>query len=692
MSSRRALLTGILAGSLGLSAGVSASAMAQAAGPGQPKPVVIPPIEVVATRRPEATHDVPASIEVITGADLRARGATTFRDALALAAGVAIAPGGDGGPAGAVPEFWGLREFDAFLLVVDGVPWGGAFNPALATLNLRDVERIEILRGPAPVTYGATSFVGVIHIVHSAAAATARTLVARGGSYGTAGLATDFGIPTSGAWKSRASVDLERQGFKDDRTDYQRGHALFRIAKAGEDRSTWVTADVTVLRQDPASPHPREGPALSSAVPLDANHNPDGAFLNENRFAVSAGWQRPVLHGSVWGTTLSFTHSTQNMFRGFLTEIADTPNNASGFKENIDINDLYADTHIIWPSDSRVRFMTGADALFANGEAKGATFAYTAPLNGAAPAAVPEPTTLDKDAEARRLFLGAYGSAEWRPSSRVTVSGGLRLNTTSERRGDGGSVSHGQLSGSLGVLFGLWERGADHLRAFATYKNTFKPAAFDFSLAENEDVLDPETSRSYEAGLKFRARDGRFDVEASGFRMDFENLVTATVVNNLPALINSGKTRFQGFELASDLQLPHSLFVRATYSFHDGKFVDFVQAFDNVPTQLAGKRVEMSARQLISAGLSFSPGIGFIANANLNYTGNRYLNKRDTALVPGFTTIDASIGYRLSGAEFRLDGRNLSNRRDAVSESEFGDAQYYRMPARTIQAGVAVSY
>src|SRR6266581_1922602 len=139
MLSRRALLWAVVAGSSGLSAQV----LAQAGGPPPPKkPAVIPPIEVVATRRAEATHEVPASIEVISGDDLRARGAASLRDALSLAAGVAIAPGGDGGPAGAVPEFWGLREFDAFLLVVDGVPWGGALNPAIASLSLRDVDRI----------------------------------------------------------------------------------------------------------------------------------------------------------------------------------------------------------------------------------------------------------------------------------------------------------------------------------------------------------------------------------------------------------------------------------------------------------------------------------------------------------------------------------------------------------------------
>jgi len=127
---------------------VGLSAPSRAQTPTQPPPVT-EQIEVVATRIPEVTHDVPASVEVIGGDALRATGATTLRDALALAAGVEVAPGSDAGPAGSVPELWGLREFDAFLLVVDGIPSGGAFNPALATLSLRDVERIEVLRGPA---------------------------------------------------------------------------------------------------------------------------------------------------------------------------------------------------------------------------------------------------------------------------------------------------------------------------------------------------------------------------------------------------------------------------------------------------------------------------------------------------------------------------------------------------------------
>ena len=655
--------------------------------PAQP----IPPVEVIATKIPERPHDVAASIEVFSGDELRARGVTSLKDALALATGVAIAPGGDAGPASAVPEFWGVREFDAFLLVVDGVPWGGAFNPAISTLSLQDVERIEVMRGPAPVTYGATSFVGVIHVVHRSGGANDRSAEIRGGSFGSGAVSADLPFGSLGQWKSRLSGDFEREGFRDEHTSFSRGHALWRTARVHDDRQTWFSADINVLRQEPASPYPREGTGLSTQVPLDANYNPADAFLNENRFALSGGLERPLL-GATWATMASYTFSGQSLFRGFLTDISNTPNNASGSREDIDINDVYADTHLAWQTIPQLRFLAGADALFASGEGRGATFTYTVPLEGSTQTAVAEPTTFDKDAGSDRRFLGAYGSVEWRPISRVSVNGGVRLNTTTESRGEGAQVTHTRVSGALGAIFGIWEQDADHLRVFANYRNTFKPAAFDFSLAENEGVLDPETSRSYEAGIKVRAAGGRLDVEASAFRMDFENLVTSTIVNNQPALINAGKTRFKGVELESDFWLLNALSARASYSFHDGKFVDFVQDFNGVPTQLAGNRFEMSARHVASAGLTFVPDRGLTGNVVFNYTGDRFLDMRNNALAPAFSTIDAGIGYRTGRAEWRLDGRNLTNRRDAVSESEFGDAQYYRMPARTIQTGVAVRY
>ena len=122
-------------------------------------------VTVTATRIAEPVDQVPADVSVVTGHELRARGATNMATALSLVPGVEAPPGGDAGPSSAVPSFWGLHEFDAFLLVVDGVPWGGAFNPAITALHFNDVQRVEVLKGPAPVLYGATAFVGVVQVI-----------------------------------------------------------------------------------------------------------------------------------------------------------------------------------------------------------------------------------------------------------------------------------------------------------------------------------------------------------------------------------------------------------------------------------------------------------------------------------------------------------------------------------------------
>lgn len=678
----------------------------QASQPAPPVPQVQERVEVVATRVPETPHDVPAAVEVVSGDELRSRGVTDLIGALTLAAGVDVAPGGDNGPAGAVPEFWGLREFDAFLLVVDDVPWGGAFNPALTTLSLRDVERIEILRGPAPVTFGATSFVGVIHVVHTAAAATRSYAGLRGGSYGSGGAYGDIALPFGG-WESRLSVDFDRQGFSDDRTAFRRGHASWRAQRGGGDRRTWFNADLALVNQDPASPHPRQGSSLSSAVPLDANYNPADAFLNDHRFTVSSGYSRPAL-GGTWSILGSFAHTNQDIFRGFLLDVADTPDNARGIRETIDQNDLYVDSHVVWPATDRIRVVAGGDFLHGMADAKGADFDYTVPLGGAA-VSVAEPGDLDIGIEDRREFLGGYALAEWSARPTIKVTAGLRLNVTFEEREGGAEESMAAAgeepqsrtnvrpSASIGALFSVWERRPEHVRLYANYRDTFKPAAIDFGIGEaegeeGEGLLEPETSHSLEGGVKGRSAQGRVDWEADVFIMDFDNLVTAANINGVPGLINAGEQRYKGLEAAVQFNLPRNVSGRVTYSFHDARFQDFVQSFDGVPTQLAGNRLEMSARNLASFGVLYAPAEGFLANAEVKYVGSRYLNKRNTALADGFATLTLGGGYRFDRWEIRLDGRNLTDQRDPVAESELGDSQYYRLPARRVDLSAAVRF
>ena len=74
----------------------------------------------------------------------------------------------------------------------------------------------------------------------------------------------------------------------------------------------------------------------------------------------------------------------------------------------------------------------------------------------------------------------------------------------------------------------------------------------------------------------------------------------------------------------------------------------------------------------------------WVGSAQANWVGPRFLNKRNTARVGGYITWSAGFGYRGRSWDLRLDGTNLNNQREPVSESELGDAQYYLLPERRI--------
>jgi hypothetical protein len=450
-------------------------------------------------------------------------------------------------------------------------------------------------------------------------------------------------------------------------------------------------ADLAAIRQDPNSPHPREGRVLSSAVPIDANHNPGDAHIDQNRFHLVGGFDGTLV-GSPWTSTVAFSHSSFDIVRGFLADIANVDPNAFGFSQDRTVNDVYVDSHIVRTMTPALRIVAGFDHLYGNAHAKSATFEYFSPLSGgrgdrSGDVAVAE----EFDARDRRNFSGLYASAEWTASPRLLFDLGARLNRTSERRQTNGpdgpeeeSRSFSRLSGSLGVNYMLFNSGSEALALFADYRNTFKPAAIDFGPEAEVEILKPETATSYEVGAK--SRHGRLTWTASLFRMDFRNLVTAATVNGTPVLQNAGRERFKGGELEAEYALQTSLRAQVSYSHHDSRFRDFVQEFDpGVPTQLAGKRLEMTPHDLAGAGLIFSPPTGFNGNVLLNYVGERWLNKRNTALAKSYTTWSAGAGYRMGRGELRLDGRNLNNSRAPVAESELGDAQYYLLPARSFE-------
>jgi vitamin B12 transporter len=151
----------------------------------QPDTARIAPVVVTATRIPVAAADAPATVSVITGEQLRRAGITSVADALATVPGVTIAQSGSFGSNTSLFVRGGESKYVKVL--IDGVPVndpGGAID--LGALTTDNVDRIEVVRGPASVLYGADAVTGVIQIFTRRGAGAPRAIVsARGGSYGS---------------------------------------------------------------------------------------------------------------------------------------------------------------------------------------------------------------------------------------------------------------------------------------------------------------------------------------------------------------------------------------------------------------------------------------------------------------------------------------------------------------------------
>jgi iron complex outermembrane receptor protein len=684
-------------------------------------PAVSETLQVTATRVPEDIEPVPASLTVITGEEIRARGASDLATALSTVAGVVAAGGGDAGAASSVPEIWGLREFDAFLLVVDGVPWGGAFNPGLSTLDLTDVDRIEVLRGAAPVMYGATSFVGVIQVIHRQPGAPGGSVSAWGGSYGSGGGTASAPLPAIGGYRQSLIVNGEQQGFSQDRTGWGRGHLLYRGSLATAGGGTFhVDFDDAIVDQRPFSPTPLIDGALTPLVPIDSNQNPLHDKVDVNRQQLNLGFDQKLGSGT-WSTLLSGAHTDQTVGRGFLENVTGDNPDDHGIRQHLVLDDLYFDTHLALDLDRTLRLVAGVDELYGRAHNASGDWDYFQNVNGTNPPDInsfsPFGTT---DLHDTRSFSGLYAQTEWTPTHRFRLQLGARLNHTHESlvatsvnlvpaaalAGAGAAAPVGAASakdvsvgpgsasrtvtrgsGVAGLSYLAWEGADGALWVYGDYRNTFKPAALDFGPDVNGVILEPETSQSFEVGVKGRHLDGRFDWEVSLFRMDFSNLVVGQVdAFGNPELVNAGRERFKGIELEADYLLVRDLRLEGVYSYHDARYTSFLGLNDaGGLEQLAGDRLPLSAHDLGALGFIYRPASGFTGWATLNYTGSRFLDPENTALASAYATWAAGVGYRFAAWELRLDGWNLGDSRAPIAASELGPEQFYRLNGRSFR-------
>src|SRR5947207_1591357 len=250
----------------------------------EPDTVVLNPVVVTATRVPTPADAVTAAVTIVSGRELQLRGIRTVAEALRAVPGAAVVETGSYG--GQTSLFLRGGESDYVKVLVDGVPQnqpGGAFD--FADLTTDNVDRIEIVRGPASVLYGSDAVTGVIQIFTRTGSGAPRvTAAARAGTYGAAEYQT-------GLAGGRARATRRRRGHGRDRLRARapnRAERILRVVRDLPRLAQRAALEHGVLRADAvhasesAQPDARRACGRQPAV-RPARHVPRGRLLPDRR-------------------------------------------------------------------------------------------------------------------------------------------------------------------------------------------------------------------------------------------------------------------------------------------------------------------------------------------------------------------------------------------------------------------------
>ena len=178
-------------------------------------------VEVTASRAPMALNQAARIVTVISAREIAAAPVTSIQDLLEYAAGVDVRQRGEGGTQADISIRGGT--FDQIAVLLNGVnlsnPQTGHYSFDLP-VNLSDIERIEIISGPASRIFGASAFAGAINIITKPGNEKTITTDVYAGMHELWKL--EAGINhKAGSFSQRLSAGYNSSGGYTDNTDYK---------------------------------------------------------------------------------------------------------------------------------------------------------------------------------------------------------------------------------------------------------------------------------------------------------------------------------------------------------------------------------------------------------------------------------------------------------------------------------------
>lgn len=199
-------------------------------------------------------------------------------------------------------------------------------------------------------------------------------------------------------------------------------------------------------------------------------------------------------------------------------------------------------------------------------------------------------------------------------------------------------------------------------RAFTAAATTGPFATSAAGFAAIRDRLRPETSDTFELGLRFG--EGTLTGVIAGYLVNFSNRLLAIpqgpgIVGNAPLLSNVGDVRSIGAEIGLQWRPVRAFTLTASYAYNDNTYRDdVINQAGTVVQAIKGRTVVDSPESIANLELAYDDGM-FYARGNANYTSQRFFTFSNDQSVDGRVLVDALIGIRLRSDNRWLDGLAL---------------------------------
>ncbi|MBC3464870.1 TonB-dependent receptor [Pseudomonas sp. RW10S2] len=223
---------------------------------------------------------------------------------------------------------------------------------------------------------------------------------------------------------------------------------------------------------------------------------------------------------------------------------------------------------------------------------------------------------------------------------------------------------------------GNWRAGlvfaiTDNLSLYGQYSTSEDGVNNLISLSPSQINYDLTESKQTELGLKQRFWDGRGEWTLAAYHIVKKKLLVDNPISHEKQ--QAGQQTSDGLEAALELDLGHQWQVSANASVVRAKYDDFDEIVGSIAQDRAGNRPANVPRRTANLWLNKGFGQTVDAGIGLRYIDQRYADTANAYSVPGYTVVDANLGWQvLPDVRLGLQLNNLFNR-DYVVAAHSGE-------------------